>query len=103
VKSKLEMFVQDVDRKDKEPAIKTGIAVAALAGAFVSVLNVFFPKLMTEEAKTALFQVLLILIPFVTAFLIRRKVWSPASVDEIIEEAVTTEKEFKQQRKDRNI
>ncbi len=89
--SKLEQLVgtPNVSEK-KEPALVVGSATAGVAGIIVLILSTFFPKLVTEDVKTTIYGVVAILFPIIAGWITRGKVWSPASVEEVIEEAVKT-------------
>lgn len=90
--SKLELLVStpNISQK-KEPALLIGGVVTGVSGLIVLVLNTFFPNLVTEEVKVAIFGIAAIFVPIIMSWLIRRKVWSPASVEEAVEEAVKTQ------------
>lgn len=70
----------------KEPAIRTGSNVAAVAG-LLSLITVLFPELLTDREITIILVISAFVLPIVTALFTRGKVWSPASVKEVIEEA----------------
>jgi hypothetical protein len=71
----------------KEPAIAAGTTVFTLTG-LLSGITVLFPHLLTDRQTAAAFLIAALISPFVTALLTRRKVWSPASVLELVEEAI---------------
>lgn len=84
-----------------EPSVNTGLSVTIAAGVLY-LLNHFFPNFMNENVETAVYAIVAIAIPIVTALLIRRKVWSPQSVAEVIKEAVTAaEDTIKQRERDK--
>jgi len=85
--SKLEQFVAS-DKKPKEPAANIGTTVGFLTAVFVLVNN-FWPNIIKDNVQEAIISIAAILLPFITSLLIRRKVWSPASVEDLLEEAVT--------------
>ena len=68
----------DENYTDEEPAVRTGLSTTAVAAIIAGILY-FWPNL-PNEVVTGIVAVIGILLPIITAFLIRRKVWSPASV-----------------------
>ncbi len=70
-----------------EPAVNTGV----LMGAFpllVGGIRILWPNLVSDSNWELIFYVTALLLPVVTAFFIRGKVWSPASVKEVLEQAI---------------
>lgn len=63
----------------REPALNTGLSLGAVAAVWVLV-NAFWPNLIPQNVQDALTEIALFLIPVITGWLIRSKVWSPASV-----------------------
>jgi hypothetical protein len=73
------------NNKSKEPAVATGTIVGTLTAVVFLVLQLF-PELRDNSAVFKGFVIACFLLPIITGFLIRRKVWSPKSVQEIVEE-----------------
>lgn len=68
----------------KEPALTTATFVASVIS-ILSLLNkYFFPNLLTDDQEQVIYTVIAIVIPWITAYFIRRKVWSPASVQKAL-------------------
>lgn len=93
VKSKLETFVSS-NRKSKEPALALGAVTTFVAAFIIICLKLFFPDVVSDEIESSIYGFVGLLFPIITAFLIRRKVWSPASVEDVIEKAVTSAKDI---------
>lgn len=89
--SKLEQFV-DTDTKPSEPAVKVGSITGTVAGV-LALVAYLAPNFLTDKQTTIILIVAAFVLPIVTALFTRGKVWSPASVEELIEEAVTEAKE----------
>lgn len=76
-----------------EPAVNTGAFITALPAVFV-ILNLIFPHAVTAEWETTVYGLASILGPLITGIIVRRKVWSPASVHDLVKQAVIeTERE----------
>ncbi|MFY3742102.1 MAG: hypothetical protein HMLIMOIP_002566 [Candidatus Nitrosomirales archaeon] len=82
----------------REPSVKAGISISTVIG-LIAIVQYFFPDI-PESTLRYIIVVAAFLLPIISAFLIRRKVWSPASVQEAVDEAVkrATEEIRKQQR-----
>lgn len=80
--------VQTMDNPSKQPAIWTGVSVTAVAALF-SMLNLALPNLMSDQAEQNTLVIAAFILPLITAFIARNFVWSPASVLEVVKEAVT--------------
>ncbi len=74
------------NNKSKEPALAVASTVTVITSATYLILR-FFPQL-DEELVSSIFSVLALLIPLITALFTRRLVWSPASVQEIVDEVI---------------
>lgn len=70
-----------------EPALKVGTLTASVA-ALGTLLLYFFPKL-PESVLMAIIVLLAAILPVITAMITRGKVWSPASVKDVVEESVS--------------
>lgn len=79
--------VSILNSKSKEPTLAVGATTSTVAG-ILSIVAVFFPNLLDENATKAILLIVALFLPFVTAMFIRGKVWSPASVKEVVDEAV---------------
>jgi hypothetical protein len=71
----------------KEPASSTGWLVA-LPIAIVGAIQVFVPDLFNDGTWSNIYYFMGFAAPLITAFTIRGKVWSPASVSKVIREAL---------------
>jgi hypothetical protein len=83
---------------ETEPAITTGGKVAAGAGAVYLILRYLLPNV-PDDLVNAIVSLLMILMPIITAWAIRHKVWSSYSVhrvnDAAIKQALMTTKVIK--------
>lgn len=70
-----------------EPAIKIGTAATTVAGV-LSLIAYFSPNLLTPRQTDLILVISAVALPLITAFFIRKRVWSPASVIEVVQEAV---------------
>ena len=68
-----------------EPAILRGIATAAVGAVAALLVELGVP--VSESLQDAIVNLLVVLTPIVSAVLIRRKVWSPASHEEEVAKA----------------
>lgn len=86
--AKVNQLLYDLENTPKttQPALATGGSVATIFGA-LAVLQFFFPNIPDNVIKILLV-VFAIVAPIVTAILTRNKVWSPASVQAVVEESV---------------
>lgn len=93
-----EKLVKEIDnytfgqKKSKEPALKVGTYATGVA-AVVVLLKVFFPNLLSDEQWTAISTFALIALPFISAIIIRMKVWSPNSVIKVLDQVESDAKE----------
>jgi len=71
------------------PALNTGAAVTTVVGALYLILQYAFPKIPDDIINAGL-AVVAIAIPFITSWVIRSKVWAPASVAAVVDESVKT-------------
>lgn len=69
-----------------EPAINVGITTGAITGV-LSLISLIFPDLLANKTFTACVITVAMFLPILTGFLVRGKVWSPASVLEVIQQA----------------
>jgi hypothetical protein len=67
------------------PALTVGVSATAVAGVIVLILNQFFPNLVSDDIEKLIYAVAAILLPIVAAWITRSKVWSPASVQQIVD------------------
>lgn len=70
----------------KEPAVAVGTIVGSVSG-LLSVLLYFFPNIPDGTIKT-ITVIAAFLLPIVSAYFTRGKVWSPNSVKIVVDEAV---------------
>lgn len=84
--SKLEEFLNVKNKQDREPALRTGLSIGTVAG-ILSLVNFFFPELLNDRQNTLILVFAAFMLPLVTAIFTRGKVWSPDTVEQIIEEA----------------
>lgn len=61
-----------------EPSLKIGLSVTTVASVVV-ILSIFLPGV-SNDALQIIATVIVLMLPLVTSYLIRKKVWSPASV-----------------------
>lgn len=87
VRSKLATQLVNSDESSTEPARNVGITVTSVAG-ILSLITVLFPNLLSDRVQVLIYVIASFALPLITAFLIRGKVWSPASVVEVVDEAV---------------
>lgn len=69
------------------PAIDVGLTTTAVTGAIYTILIYVFPQI-PDEVVSASFTILAILLPIITSVIIRHKVWSPFSVQQVVDESV---------------
>lgn len=99
--SKHEEFLAYKNKDSKEPALKVGSAVGSVAG-ILYILGFVFPDFLTEKQTNVILVVSAFLLPIITAIFTRGKVWSPATVEEIIDEAVTESERIIKERAKKN-
>ena len=68
-----------------QPALVTGSAVATVAGV-LAVVSIFIP--IPDGVTQAILVVAAFLLPIITSLFTKGKVWSPASVQEVVNESV---------------
>jgi hypothetical protein len=83
----------DLDPKEKEPALKVGGYTSSVAG-ILSVILALFPNVLTERQALVVLVIASIVLPLVTAAFTRGQVWSPASVKELLDEALEEAKKL---------
>jgi mannitol-specific phosphotransferase system IIBC component len=71
-----------MDMRATEPARNTGAVVGALAAVYV-IVNTIWPGLLSENVQSAISEFALIVAPLITAWVIREKVFAPASVGKL--------------------
>lgn len=87
-KYQLEKFLnQNPDKPAKEPALTIGAYTGGAAG-LLGLVTTLFPNLLTDRQTTIILVVVAFLLPLITAALTRGKVWSPATVAELVDEAL---------------
>ncbi len=70
-------------KNEKEPAWRIGISTAIIS--FIITIVTYFAPI-EPRTQTLIFTVGFIVVPFILSYLIRYKVWSPHSVNEILED-----------------
>lgn len=70
-----------------EPVLSTAM-FTSVAPAIGVIVYTLFPNLVSANGWNIIFYLIALLIPIVTALLTRGKVWSPASVKEVLENAI---------------
>ena len=70
----------------EEPSLKVGGFTASVAG-ILSLVVFFAPDLMSEKTIIVVLVASAFILPLITALFTRGKVWSPASVQELIDQA----------------
>ena len=94
-------LVHMLDREPtEEPAITTGGKSASVAG-ILSLILYMFPDISDNWLK-AIIVLLAVGLPMITAFATRGNVWSPASVNVVVKEAVERAVEVTQKLERRN-
>ncbi len=73
------MKILGLNKFAKEPAVNTGYVATVVAGIW-TVINAIWPNLIPENVQNAITELALILIPTITGWIIRNKVYAPASV-----------------------
>jgi hypothetical protein len=71
----------------KEPAVATGATLSGLVG-LLFVIDGFAPDLFSNDFMAWASLLIALLSPIITSFIIRRKVFSPATVLEAIQEGI---------------
>ncbi len=79
--------VNVVNSAAKEPALGVA-AVATAATVILNAVNGLFPNLISDDVINLINTLIVVLGPFILALFIRRKVFSPATVLEAIEEGI---------------
>jgi len=70
----------------KNPALHIGTWVSVAVGLYEG-FNTLFPNLVPDNIQIVVLVGLAFILPVATSLLIRNKVWSPASVQQVIQEA----------------
>lgn len=70
---------------EREPAINTGLIASSSVALIGGVVRIFAPNLLSQDMWELIFYIVALIIPIVTAVRIRGKVWSPASVKEVLD------------------
>lgn len=76
-------FVLDPSKKANEPALDKGLTVGAVVSATYVILSWFTSN---EQLIGIVMGIVAIFAPTITAWLVRRKVWSPATVDALLKD-----------------
>ena len=67
-----------------EPALKVG-SIGTVATAVFILINAIWPNAIPDNVQTAITGLAVLLLPLIIAVIIRFKVWSPASVQEVLQ------------------
>lgn len=86
--SKLSVFKNTADKTEKEPALMVGASVTSVAGV-LSLIGYLVPNFISDGAMDKIVIIAAFVLPIITAIFTRGKVWSIASVQQVIDEAVT--------------
>jgi hypothetical protein len=87
------------NNKSKEPAVATGSIISILSSVSF-LLSQTFPELRGNKTVYLIFIFAYFFVPLITGFLIRRKVWSPKSVQVLVDEVEKATKDSIQMTKD---
>jgi hypothetical protein len=79
------LFQLDQNNTATQPALVVGSATATVAG-LLAVISLFFP--ISPDVTNGILVSAAFLLPFITALITHPKVWSPASVQEVVDLAV---------------
>lgn len=71
--------------KSTNPALVTGAATTTVVAAATLILQFVFPKL-PNDVVIATLTIIAVLVPVIQGFITRKQVWSPASVQTVVEE-----------------
>ena len=93
-RQKLYNEFKESDASSHDPALAVGTAGTGLVAALYVIIHFAFPKL-PDEVLTAILTALSILLPIIISWIIRSKVWSPASVSALVAEAIKRHDEAK--------
>lgn len=77
-----------------EPALAVGSVTGALAAVYV-IVNLIWPNLLSDQLQIAISNLVVVLGPVILSWFIRMKVWSPASVAEVLDVATSKGKHEK--------
>lgn len=102
-KAKLERFLYQADTlgssdKPSEKVIGAGLTITGLISIF-SIINQAFPKLLSDRYENITILIAAIVLPIVTSFWARKKVWSVESVIAVVEEALKEAKKIEEAKK----
>lgn len=81
------MVALDNDKPSSEPALTVGASTTAITGALYFIVKYLFPQV-PDEVLNSVAILVAIAIPFLTSWIIRSRVWSPKSVQDVVDEAV---------------
>lgn len=77
----------DKNNKETDPALKVGATTSTVAGV-LALIAFLMPELLTERQTTLILTLSAFILPIVTAAFTRGRVWSPASVQTVVDEAI---------------
>jgi hypothetical protein len=70
-----------------EPALKIGASTTAIVGGIYLILDYFFPSI-PDNVLQGIMSIAAIVLPLVVAVVTRSKVWSPNSVQNVVDDSV---------------
>lgn len=73
------------DSTSREPAINVGLITTMLTSIYV-IINDVWPNLLSNDIQNSITNIAIILIPIILGWVIRMKVWSPASAAKLQKE-----------------
>ncbi len=85
--SKLEEYRNQDNLNSKEPALATGATTGTVAG-ILAIIGYLFPGAIDERTYVIILIAGVFLSPIISAIFTRGKVWSPASVKQLLAETV---------------
>lgn len=80
--------LEDSDNSKTEPALLIGTGTTSVIGALYFIVKYLVPNI-SDELIYACMTILAILLPTVVGFITRNKVWSPRSVQKVVDQSVT--------------
>ncbi len=85
--SEAEVKASVLGEKTKEPAVTTGTIITGVVG-IGGLVQLFAPNLLSDDAWGIVYYLAAFFLPILTAVRIRGQVWSPASVQEVLNRAL---------------
>jgi hypothetical protein len=85
--SNAEVKASVIGDKATEPAVLTGSIITAVVG-IGGLIQLFAPNILSDDTWELIYYLAAFFLPIFTAIRIRGKVWSPASVQEVLNKAL---------------